>query len=94
MTAYQPIGMPPVWGRKVDENLLPNAAALKQAQAAGCDPHSIVGDPMFVDAAAGDFRVKPDSPALKIGFKNFAMDDFGVQSPELRTLARQPQMPR
>ncbi len=91
MTAYQPIGMPPVWGKRVDENLLPDAAALKQAQSAGCDAHSLVGNPMFVDAAAGDFRVKADSPALKTGFKNFSMDEFGVQSPELRRLARQPQ---
>jgi hypothetical protein len=92
MTAYQPIGMPPVWGKKVDENLLPNADTLKQEQSAGRDLHSIAGDPMFVDAATGDFRVKPDSPALKIGFKNFAMGEFGVQSPELRSLARQPQI--
>jgi hypothetical protein len=92
MTAYQPIGMPPVWGKKVDENLLPNAAALKQAQSMGCDAHSLVGDPMFIDAAAGDFRVKADSPALKIGFKNFPMNEFGVQSSELRRLARQPQI--
>jgi hypothetical protein len=92
MTEYRPIGMPAVWGKKVDENLFPNAAALKQAQKFGGDAHSIAGDPLFVDAAAGDFQVKPDSPALKIGFKNFPMNDFGVESPELRRLARQPQI--
>jgi len=31
---------------------------------------------MFVDPAHGDYRVKPGSPALALGFKNFPMDQF------------------
>lgn len=38
---------------------------------------SALGDPKFVDPANGDYRVKSDSPALKLGFKNFPMDRFG-----------------
>jgi len=31
---------------------------------------AVVDDPMFVDLDNDDFRLKPDSPALKLGFKN------------------------
>jgi len=41
----------------------------------------VVADPMFMDPANGDFRVKPESPALKLGFKNFPMDQFGLRQP-------------
>jgi len=55
-------------------------------QSAGLDRHSLKGDPMFTDvnktwagyAPKGDYTVKPGSPALSIGFKNFPMDSFGV----------------
>jgi S1-C subfamily serine protease len=48
---------------------------------------------MFVDAAAGDFRVKAGSPALKTGFKNFPMDQFGVKKPALKAIAKTPVIP-
>jgi hypothetical protein len=34
----------------------------------GMDPHSRIADPGFIAPEKGDFRLKPDSPALKIGF--------------------------
>jgi len=43
--------------------------------------------------ANGDFRVAENSPALKLGFVNFPMDQFGVQKPQLKALARTAQMP-
>jgi hypothetical protein len=46
--------------------------------AGGLDVHSVVADPMFMDTANGDYRVKAGSPALALGFKNFPMDSFGV----------------
>jgi hypothetical protein len=42
------------------------------------DQHSIIADPGFVDAKNLDFHLKPDSPALKIGFTPFDYSKAGV----------------
>jgi hypothetical protein len=42
---------------------------LEEWRRRGFDRHSRVADPLFVDPAHGDYRLKPDSPALKLGFK-------------------------
>jgi hypothetical protein len=94
-------GMPPTpWGKDMDFNLVhregmtePNPAT-KLAEQSKRDANSIIADAMFVDPANGDFRVKDGSPALKLGFVNFRMDQFGVQKPELKAIARTPQMPK
>lgn len=54
--------------------------SMKEWRAIGYGKHSIFADPMFVDPSKGDYRVKPGSPALKRGFKNFPMDQFGLSS--------------
>jgi hypothetical protein len=36
------------------------------------------GDPKFVDAAHADFRLKPDSPAWKLGFKRIPIEKIGL----------------
>jgi hypothetical protein len=59
----------------------------------GWDANSVFADPMFVDPANGDFRVKEGSPAFDIGFKNFPMDQFGVKKPSLRAIAKTPVIP-
>lgn len=46
-------------------------------QAAGMDAGSAVGDPLFVDPAAGDFRLRADSPAFALGFKEFDLSTVG-----------------
>jgi S1-C subfamily serine protease len=48
---------------------------------------------MFIDPAKGDFRVREDSPALKLGFKNFPMDRFGVKKASLKAIAHTPEIP-
>ena len=44
----------------------------------GRDKNSIIADPLFVDPAKLDFHLKPDSPALKLGFVPFDYSQAGV----------------
>ncbi|MCH5372344.1 MAG: right-handed parallel beta-helix repeat-containing protein, partial [Planctomycetes bacterium] len=78
------------WDRirvKVDNNCYFNAAGdpvtfagmdLQAWRKLGYDQHSIIADPLFVDPENNDFRLQPDSPALKIGFKPFDYSEAGV----------------
>jgi hypothetical protein len=93
MAGHSDIGMPSGWGRNVDRNFFTSTAALEGAKSKGCDANSAAGDPHFVNPEAGDFRVKEDSPALKIGFRNFPMDQFGVKKPSLKAMAKTPEIP-
>lgn len=96
---YRPIRVPKPWGGECDFNLL-HTPALDEPQPAealakesGYDTHSIEADALFVDPAAGDYRVRDGSPALKLGFRNFPMDRFGVRPVRLREQAREPRLP-
>ncbi|MGA9042149.1 MAG: right-handed parallel beta-helix repeat-containing protein [Terriglobales bacterium] len=51
---------------------------LAEWQGLGFDKDSVYGDPLFVDPASNDFRVRPESPALKVGFQNFEMRKWGL----------------
>jgi hypothetical protein len=42
------------------------------------DQHSIIADPLFVDPKNLDFHLRPDSPALKLGFEPFDYTQAGV----------------
>jgi hypothetical protein len=53
---------------------------LEEWQELGFDQHSVFADPLFFDPEKGDYRVQPESPALKLGFENFNMDNFGLTS--------------
>ncbi|MGD8241023.1 MAG: chitobiase/beta-hexosaminidase C-terminal domain-containing protein, partial [Armatimonadota bacterium] len=74
------------WGERMGPNLWWNVNTKEfslagmdweQYRARGYGEGSVVADPLFVDPAKGDYRVKPGSPALAIGFENFPMDQFG-----------------
>jgi hypothetical protein len=95
MGAYRPAGGMPAgqWGSEVNRNLFTRESDRDKFRRNGCDVNSIVGDPEFIDPANGDYRVKDESPALKIGFRNFPMDRFGVQKASLKALARTPVIP-
>lgn len=47
-------------------------------QARGRNAHARVADPRFVDAAGGDFRLRPDSPALALGFTPIDTGTIGL----------------
>jgi len=99
---YLPAGGMPAtpWGKEFDNNFVHGEGLTKLQHAdalsdqSNRDEHSMVGDAMFIDPAKGDFRVKDGSPALKLGFVNFPMDQFGVQKPALKALARTPEIPK
>lgn len=85
----KPISMPKgsKWGSKIDENLYYNindssslmcpGIDIASWQQKGYDQHSVFSDPLFTDPRKEDYTVKPNSPALKMGFRNFPMNQFG-----------------
>ena len=54
------------------------ASSWDEWRSKGYDHHSELVDPLFFDAYLGDFRVRPESPALRLGFYNFAIDKIGL----------------
>ncbi len=60
---------------------------LGKMQKDGWDKHSVAADPLFVDIPNLDFTLKPESPALKLGFKPIeGLDTIG--------LLKEPALPR
>ncbi len=47
-------------------------------QAKGNDAGSLVADPLFVDPAAGNFRLQANSPALALGFQDIDLSQTGL----------------
>jgi len=96
---YAPPGMRrQQYGKLIDDNFLhvdgarPGPATVLQ-NGSGYDRNSLTGDAEFIDPAKGDYRVKDGSPAIKLGFKNFPMEGFGVEAARLRKIARTPILP-
>ncbi|MEN6641296.1 MAG: right-handed parallel beta-helix repeat-containing protein [Armatimonadia bacterium] len=65
-----PAGVEPRFGR--------TNATFAEWQALGFDQHGAIGDPKFVDPQHDDYRLKPDSPALALGFKPLALSRAGL----------------
>ena len=67
--AHQPDepGSPPSWWELTDLTPLGNWDAWR---AAGYDKDSVIGDPLFVDAANGNFCLQKDSAARELGFED------------------------
>lgn len=78
------------WSTNYDNNLYWNVnhpddfeikhkVNMEDWQQKGYDLNSISGNPNFIDPINGNYQVDKNSPALKLGFKNFPMDEFGHQ---------------
>ena len=89
---YQDVGLLG-WGKELDYNFFPNEESMMKSQIYDRDKNSAFGDPMFKSPGTLDFSVAENSPALKIGFKNFPMDQFGVQKASLKSMAKTPDIP-
>jgi parallel beta-helix repeat protein len=50
---------------------------LEEWRQQGHDAASVIGDPLFVNPDNYDFRLRPDSPALRLGFRNIDMQTVG-----------------
>jgi hypothetical protein len=51
---------------------------------AGQDQHSVVADPLFVDPRNDNYRLRPNSPALRAGFQPIPVDLIGPYKDSLR----------
>ncbi|UBM59196.1 DUF1565 domain-containing protein [Marinilongibacter aquaticus] len=92
MSPYQPIQVP-YWGKMVDYNVFTDEEGLAQAAERKTDEHSVVYPVHFVDPIKGDYSVSQmDSTVFRMGFQNFDMQHFGVLSPNLKRMAREPRM--
>ena len=94
MTDYQPIQIRN-WGLMVDYNIFATETALGNARKNQTDLHSRACALPFRNPQAGDFSFPDDAEVIvEAGFHNFPMDEFGVVSPRLKKVARQPEMPQ
>ena len=71
----------------VDKNLYFNTADpdwgtrhLVAQRQYGVEKNSIAADPLFVNPAKGDFRLKSDSPAMGLGFESIDQERMGVST--------------
>ena len=50
---------------------------LEEGKALGMDRHSIIADPMFVNPENDDFRLRSESPAIRLRFKPINIEIIG-----------------
>jgi hypothetical protein len=58
---------------------LPGIDTWERWQESEFDIHSVVEDPQFTDVENGDYSLKPDSCALKLGFKAIDISQVGIR---------------
>ncbi|MFH1009171.1 MAG: right-handed parallel beta-helix repeat-containing protein [Candidatus Latescibacterota bacterium] len=68
--------MAPDWRRKTP---------FVEWQKMGFDTHSVIADPLFVDPGSDDYRLRPESPALELGFQPIDIKRIGIRKEQLCT---------
>lgn len=58
-----------------------DANSWSQWKKRGQDMQSMIADPLFVNAGSYDFRLEPESPALRLGFRQIDMTSVGPREP-------------
>lgn len=92
---YRPIRMRG-WGQLIDLNFLQldgakTATSAKDLQnLSGQDAASLEGDALFRDELRGDFSLRDESPARRLGIASLSPREYGVRSRKMRMLARTP----
>ena len=64
---------------KIPEHLTASRLTWEEWRKMGRDAGSLFADPLFEDVGARDFRLKPGSPAAKVGFKPWDLTVAGVR---------------
>jgi len=78
---FRPGDPDPVIGKSEGRDVWRMAAWREMSSREGdaYDANSLVADPLFVDPAAGDYRLRPDSPALALGFVPIPVERIGIR---------------
>ncbi|MFC1739625.1 hypothetical protein ACFL1G_11355, partial [Planctomycetota bacterium] len=66
-------------GKDISVGGVPGVDTFEDWQKSGFDTHSIIADPLFVDPENDDYSLRPDSPALKLGFKPIDLSRVGLR---------------
>ncbi len=69
----------PAKGQDLKINGLPGVETFEDWRNLGYDTHSVVADPLFTDPENDDYSLKPNSPALKLGFKPIDLSRVGLR---------------
>jgi len=67
-------------GRKIDAAM--KITTLAQWKKLGYEQHSVIADPLFVDSQRDDYSLRPDSPAVKLGFQPIDLKMIGPREDE------------
>lgn len=73
-----------IWVDDVNLRVAEVADEWQSWQALGMDTHSLVADPLFVGPDDDNYRLRPESPAFKLGFKPIPLDKIGPYADPLR----------
>lgn len=80
-------------GTLIDYNIFPDSAAYRTALKYGTDSASTVANVKFVNPTEGDFSIDISCTDIFLtGFQNFDMNNFGVASKRLKSIAEKPRI--